>query len=45
MAIKTQKIIMVKPFEGMPKLSDFEIVEDTLPALKAGGKYTYRLLQ
>lgn len=34
--MNTKKFIMVKHFEGLPKLSDFEIVEETIPAPKDG---------
>lgn len=34
-----RKFVLVKPFEGLPKLTDFKIVEETLPAeLQDGGK-------
>lgn len=33
-----KKFVLVKPFEGLPKLTDFKIVEETLPAeLQDGG--------
>lgn len=33
-----RKFVLVKPFEGLPKLTDFQIVEETLPAeLQNGG--------
>ncbi|XP_065215135.1 prostaglandin reductase 1-like isoform X2 [Planococcus citri] len=34
--VSTKKFIMVKHFDGLPKLSDFSIVEETLPSLKDG---------
>lgn len=37
--VTTKKYIMVKHFDGLPKLSDFEIVEEVLPSLKDGGKH------
>lgn len=36
-----RKFVLAKPFEGFPKLTDFQIVEETLPAdLQDGGIYT-----
>lgn len=33
-----RKFVLVKPFEGLPKLTDFQIVEETLPTdLQDGG--------
>lgn len=33
-----RKFVLAKPFEGFPKLTDFQIVEETLPAeLQDGG--------
>lgn len=34
--MQSKKYVLVKHFEGLPKPSDFEIVEETLPALKNG---------
>ncbi len=34
----TRKFVQVKHFEGMPKASDFQIIEEPLPVLKNGGK-------
>lgn len=39
-----KKFVLVKPFEGLPKLTDFQIVEETLPAeLQNGGTVIYIL--
>jgi hypothetical protein len=38
--IKTRKWIVTKMFEGLPKRSDFEIVEEELPPLNDGGQQT-----
>lgn len=37
-----RKFVLVKPFEGLPKLTDFRIEEETLPTeLQDGGsEYT-----
>ena len=35
--VSTKKFIMVKHFDGLPKLSDFSIIEETLPSLNDGG--------
>ena len=35
--VKTKKWILRKPFEGIPKREDLEIVEEELPPLKDGG--------
>lgn len=33
-----RKFVLAKPFEGLPKLTDFQIVEETLPTeLQDGG--------
>lgn len=35
-----KKFVIAKRFEGLPKLNDFKLVEETLPTeLKDGGKY------
>lgn len=37
-----RKFVLVKPFEGLPKLTDFQIVEETIPAeLQDGGNVLY----
>lgn len=36
--VKTKKFIYAKAFVGEPKESDFQLVEQELPALKDGGK-------
>lgn len=35
--IKARKWLNKKPFQGLPKKDDFEIVEEELPAMKDGG--------
>lgn len=35
--MKAKKFINVKRFEGLPKLTDFRLEEETLPELKDGG--------
>lgn len=37
--VKAKKFVYVKRFEGEPKLTDFELVEEDLPALQNGGKF------
>ena len=34
----TQKWVLKRPFEGVPKEEDFELVEETLPDLQEGGE-------
>jgi prostaglandin reductase 1 len=34
--VKAKKFIYASAFKGEPKLSDFELVEEELPALKDG---------
>lgn len=36
--MNTKKYILVNHFEGLPKLSDFKIIEEPLRALKNSGK-------
>ena len=36
--MKLKKWVMVKHFEGFPKDSDFELVEEDIPELQDGGK-------
>ena len=36
---KARVICLVRHFDGVPKLSDFRIEEQTLPALKQNRKY------
>lgn len=35
--VKARKYVYVKPFDGLPKKTDFEIQEEELPALNDGG--------
>ena len=35
--VKTKKWVLRKPFQGLPKREDLEIVEEELPPLKDGG--------
>lgn len=35
--VQAKKIIFAKRFEGMPKVTDFRLEEENLPALKDGG--------
>lgn len=35
--VKSKNLIYAKQFDGMPKLTDFRIEEENLPALKDGG--------
>ena len=37
--VRAKKWIMKKHFDGFPKESDFELVEEELPSLKPGGKH------
>ena len=40
--VKAKKFVMVEKFSGIPKVSDFEIVEEELGELEDGGKkYLY----
>ena len=34
--VKSKRFILKKPFEGVPKLDNFELVEEDLPELKNG---------
>lgn len=36
---QAKKFIYAKRFDGMPKVSDFRLEEETLPELKDGGLY------
>lgn len=36
--VKAKTWVVAKLFEGEPKLSDFKLVEEELPALKEGGE-------
>jgi prostaglandin reductase 1 len=36
MSIRAQKFMYVHAFEGAPKLSDFQLVEEDLPPIKDG---------
>lgn len=36
MGVRAKKFIQASPFKGEPKLSDFEVLEEDLPALKDG---------
>lgn len=38
--VKAKKYVVLNPFVGEPKLSDFTIVEEELPALQEDGKST-----
>nr|CAD7423225.1 unnamed protein product [Timema monikensis] len=40
--VKSKKIVIAKQFDGEPKESDFEIIEEELPPLKDGGKWYIR---
>lgn len=35
--VKAKKIIFAKRFDGLPKVTDFRLEEETLPELKNGG--------
>lgn len=37
--VKAKKFIYSKPFIGLPKISDFQLEEETLPELQNGGSY------
>lgn len=37
--IQAQKYVLTKQFQGEPKKSDFQIVEEILPDLQDGGKF------
>lgn len=39
--VKSKKFIYAKRFDGEPKISDFELIEEELPALQDGGKFVY----
>lgn len=41
--VKAQKFIYNKRFVGEPKLTDFTLEEEELPALKDGGKRKHRI--
>ena len=35
--VEAKKIVLVKKFEGVPKVTDFRLVEERLPPLNEGG--------
>lgn len=35
---RTKRFVYAKRFEGLPKITDFQLVEEDLPELKDGGK-------
>lgn len=37
--VQAKKFIYTKRFDGLPKLTDFRLEEETLPALSDGGKF------
>lgn len=39
--VNAKKFIYAKRFDGEPKVTDFELREEELPALKNGGKCVY----
>lgn len=39
--VVAKKYVVVIPFAGIPKKTDFKIVEEKLPAPKDGGKYAH----
>lgn len=38
--VQAKKFVYAKRFNGLPKLTDFRLEEETLPVLRDGGKYT-----
>lgn len=38
--VKAKKFIYSKPFNGLPKISDFQLEEEILPELQNGGSYS-----
>lgn len=36
--VQAKKFVYAKRFDGLPKISDFKLESETLPALKDGGK-------
>lgn len=40
MVVVAKKYVVLRPFEGVPKESDFKIEEETLRDIEDGGKYT-----
>ena len=44
MSVTAKRWVLKNAFVGYPKRDDFEIVEETLPALKDGGKRCMRML-
>lgn len=40
--VTSKKFVLAKQFDGPPKESDLEIVEEELPSIKDGGKYPDR---
>lgn len=39
--VTSKKFVLAKYFDGVPKESDLELIEEELPPLKDGGKFTY----
>ena len=37
--IQAKKFVYAEKFEGLPKITDFQLEEETLPELKDGGKW------
>lgn len=37
--LQAKKFVYVEKFEGLPKITDFKLEEETLPELKDGGKW------
>lgn len=42
--VQAKKFIFAKRFEGMPKISDFRLEEESLPELKDGGELFIKLI-
>lgn len=42
--VRAKKFIFAKRFKGLPKVTDFRLEEETLPALKNGGLFSYFLI-
>ena len=40
---KAKKFVYSKRFDGLPKLTDFQLVEEELPELQDGGGPNYHL--
>lgn len=45
MTTKAKKYVLQKHFNGLPKSDDLQIVEETLPSLKPGGKSSIKPIQ